>query len=140
MPASIAEQNNNPCNIKFSKDNKWRGLDDSGFNKNPDFCKFVKPAFGFRAFFALAYHYYNYCNVSTIEKFIKRYAPSSENNTSLYISYLRKRLNKEVLPNLTSYSYWIDFALAVSRYESGTEWSIEIVQEGYIMFILDYYI
>ena len=84
MRMSLGINNNNPLNIRFSSLNKWKGL--QGVNKG--FCVFQSMDYGLRAGIITLRTYINKHHLTDVEDIIKRFAPSSENNTSAYISYV----------------------------------------------------
>lgn len=84
MRMSLGINNNNPLNIRFSSLNKWIGL--QGVNKG--FCVFQSMDYGLRAGIITLRTYINKHHLTDVEDIIKRFAPSSENNTSSYISYV----------------------------------------------------
>ena len=81
MPRSI--RNNNPLNIRRSTD-QWKGL--AAKQNDPAFFKFESMEMGWRAAFViLTKTYYQKHRLYTIRGIIKRWAPSSENDTRAYI-------------------------------------------------------
>ena len=81
IPRAI--RNNNPLNIRHSN-SRWQGLKNEQTDK--EFCQFKSLVFGWRAAFKLLTRtYYHTYKLNTIEKIIKRWAPSSENDTLQYI-------------------------------------------------------
>lgn len=137
---SIAEENNNPCNIRYSASNKWVGQCGQDKNLNKDFCLFENCRYGFRAFFILCYNYYKIYNIRTIKDFVNKFAPATENNCNAYVDYLCKNMRTQNLEKLEVYNFYLLFAQFVSRFESGHSFCIEDVYNGYIMFALDYLI
>ena len=76
-------RNNNPLNIRRSKDN-WQGL--KTLQTDPQFCQFETMAYGWRAAFVmLTRTYYHTYRLYTIRAIINRWAPPNENNTKRYI-------------------------------------------------------
>ena len=78
---------NNPLNIRYSKYNVWRGM--TGSHKG--FCVFANLSFGVRAAILLLKTYYFKYHLRTIRSIIERYAPSCENDTEAYISFVSKK-------------------------------------------------
>lgn len=76
--------NNNPANIRFSKRNKWVGLQgcDNGF------CKFIDITFGIRALIVILRRYIKVYKCNDVQKIIERFAPPSENNTRAYVRFV----------------------------------------------------
>lgn len=89
LPRGI--RNNNPLNIRRSR-LQWvhevfkEPIDTS-------FCQFDEMKYGWRAAFCLFRRYMYVYNVDTIEKIIRRWAPSTENNTQAYIHNVAKLSN-----------------------------------------------
>lgn len=75
---------NNPFNIRYDKSNNWKGQE--GHTKG--FCNFISLDYGLRAGFIILRNYVYKKDLWTVQKVIERYAPSSENNTSAYISFV----------------------------------------------------
>lgn len=74
-------RNNNPLNIRIG--NKWKGLKTP--NTDGAFDQFISVQWGYRAAFVILRNYINRHKCDTVEKIIKRWAPSNENNTEAYI-------------------------------------------------------
>lgn len=74
-------RNNNPLNIRIGND--WQG--EKLPNTDGSFEQFTEMKWGLRAGFLLLRNYINKYGLNTIEKIIKRWAPSNENNTKEYI-------------------------------------------------------
>lgn len=85
---SLGIKNNNPLNVRYSALNRWQGL----VGNEKGFCKFVSLPFGLRAGIITLRTYINKHGLHTVEKIISRWAPTSENNTRSYISYVRSYL------------------------------------------------
>lgn len=80
LPRGI--RNNNPLNIRIG--NNWRGEVSDPTDKQ--FEQFVSMEYGVRAAFIIIRNYIKKYKLNTIEKICSRWAPSSENNTSMYIN------------------------------------------------------
>lgn len=74
----------NPANIRYNLSNSWKGL----VGSEKGFCKFENDLYGIRALIYLLRTYYLYRDCDTIRSIISRYAPSSENDTDSYISFV----------------------------------------------------
>ena len=77
-------QNNNVGNIRPVGNGMWEGQ--VGVNKG--FSVFDDVAWGIRAFATNMYSSINKHGTDTLRKYITRYAPESENDTSRYVSYV----------------------------------------------------
>ena len=94
-------RNNNPLNIRLSKD-KWQGQINPSGNANvndndnnsslkgeSDFCQFYTMEYGWRAAFViLCKTYYGKYKLRTIRDIVTRWAPPKENNTEAYIRHV----------------------------------------------------
>ena len=82
LPRGI--RNHNPLNIRRSKD-QWKGLAER--QQDAAFCQFKSLEYGWRAaFYLLTRTYYHKYRLYTIRTIIRRWAPSSENDTEAYIA------------------------------------------------------
>ena len=88
-------RNANPGNIKHGSD--WLGL--RAKQSDDTFAQFIDPVYGIRALGKLLKNYERYQGLNTVDGIIRRYAPSSENNTQSYIQATAKRLG--VTPHST---------------------------------------
>lgn len=84
MRVSLGIKNNNPLNIRYTALNKWKGL----VGSEKGFCVFDTMEYGLRAGIITLRTYIKKHHLTSVEAIIKRFAPSSENNTSAYISYV----------------------------------------------------
>lgn len=113
-------RNNNPLNIR--KGSKWMGL--SQDQPDRDFCCFSSMAYGFRAAFIILCKSYYGKKVVTIDGIIRRWAPSSENDTESYILRVCKalRITRYTMlpkPAVGTKNIWVDLALAMANHENG---------------------
>ena len=82
LPRGI--RNNNALNIRRSKD-QWKGMAEAQTDRA--FVQFKSLEYGWRAaFHLLTRTYYHKYRLYTIRTIIRRWAPSSENDTSAYIA------------------------------------------------------
>ncbi len=117
-------RNNNPGNIEYSPTNLWTGKIPFTQNNDGRFEQFVEWRYGVRALIKLLSTYI--VRYGTIEKMIRVYAPSFENNTAAYIQavsnetgYPSKQVlttTKETLQKLT---------IAVAKHEVGSGYVTE---------------
>jgi hypothetical protein len=96
-----SQRNNNPVNLRYAGQREATGKDDVGFAVFPD------PPAGWRA--AHAQINLDKTRDLTIEQFINKFAPPSENNTLGYIDFVCLDLNVGPRDSLSSVS---TFALA----------------------------
>lgn len=87
-------RNNNPFNIKKGSQG-WKG--ETKFNSDPVFCRFSNINYGIRAGILLLLNGYLRKGYKTVDAIIKRYAPSTENNTTSYIAYILN--NSPIFPS-----------------------------------------
>lgn len=78
---TIALRNNNPCNIRYSSKNDWKGQ----IGSDKGFCVFANMSYGYRAAMKLVQSYIKK-GYDTVGDIISRWAPPSENDTKAYIS------------------------------------------------------
>lgn len=115
MKQSLGIRNNNPLNIRYSKNIHWKGQ--NGVKKG--FCTFESMKYGYRAALLLLCNYYNK-GYDTIRKIINRWAPASENNTSAYIKYVSFACSVEPDVRISDFYTLTQIALVMSIYECGT--------------------
>lgn len=75
---------NNPLNIRYNKANKWRGQ--IGYRKG--FINFTSVEYCFRTACYLIMQSYRKRGIYTYEAIVKTWAPSHENPTDIYISFV----------------------------------------------------
>ena len=115
-------RNNNPLNIRKSKDN-WQGL--RTLQEDREFCQFSSMAYGWRAAFViLCKTYYGKYKLKTIRAIITRWAPPKENNTEAYIRRVTDRIGigaDTVLGDPQAHpAQWMMIAMAMAIVECGT--------------------
>lgn len=121
---------NNPGNIRRTSD-KWKGLAD--VQEDKEFFTFTEMKWGYRALMKLLLNYHTKYGCTTVPDYIKRYAPSSENNTSAYIKTVCNRLkvDEDTPIDLTDRDRLCDFAAAISYVENGREGNYKDIYQGY---------
>ena len=82
-------RNNNYLNIKKSA-NKWQGTRLP--ERNHPFVEFISPEWGYRAAFIIMAKTYRSRGIKTVSEIISAWAPSSENNTAMYIATVMAKL------------------------------------------------
>ncbi len=115
-------RNNNPLNIRKSKDN-WQGL--RTLQEDREFCQFSSMAYGWRAAFViLCKTYYGKYKLKTIRAIITRWAPPKENNTEAYIRRVTDRIgigaDRELGSPQEQPAQWMMIAMAMAIVECGT--------------------
>ena len=85
---TLYEKTNNPLNIRFNKDNNWKGQTTT----LRGFVVFKTPEYGYRAAYVLLCNYIRK-GYNTPRKIITRWAPPTENDTEAYINYVSKTMD-----------------------------------------------
>ncbi len=117
---------NNPGNIRPSNLFKWKG---ETTQKGETFCEFSNLKYGCRAMLLLLRNYIEKHKLQTIEQIIARWAPPSENNTSIYISIVAKVLQKDPKEKIQVHKEaLINLAQAMTRVEHGKVEAMKIPQ------------
>ena len=125
-------RNNNPLNIRHSKD-KWKGR--APRQTDPLFVQFTSMAYGYRAAFVLLRTYRMKYGYNTIRKIIQRWAPSNENNTEAYIRHVSEwtGIDPDKLLAALDANSWMAIVAAMSRVENGCQANMADVAEGWRM-------
>lgn len=122
-------RNNNPLNIRIG--NTWLG--EVSNPTDSEFEQFVSPKYGIRAAFCILRRYIRRYGRNTVEKICSAWAPSSENNTSAYISFVASRAN--LLPDAPllyeDRVTMCKLVQAMAFQECGREIPIEFIQSAY---------
>lgn len=121
---------NNPANIRYSPLNKWKGSTEplNGF------CQFETIYYGVRALILTLRTYIIKHKLTSVDQIIKRFAPPTENNTRLYISYvcnvlLSRGLNTD---NIVVYTPAFNVLVAaICKYETGFDLQNIILRDTY---------
>lgn len=111
-------RNNNPGNVR--KGTAWNGLDPEGVDSA--FCVFVAPEYGIRVIAKLMFAYQDFHDLNTIRGIIDRWAPPSENDTSVYAQFVAERANWGVDTHLilhTMPELLKGMVVAIIAYENG---------------------
>lgn len=89
LPRGI--RNNNPGNLKISS-SPWRGKIPPERNTDGTFEQFQNYAYGLRAMIKLLLNYMG-DGKTTIRQIIRKYAPSTDNNTEAYVQAVSQAIN-----------------------------------------------
>ena len=120
-------RNNNPLNIRIGND--WIGEVD----KNTDgvFEQFKNMIYGIRAGFIILRKYINKYNRNTIAKIIQAWAPSNENYTQAYITYVSTMvdIDKDATIKYTDEMTMRRIVFAMIEYECGIHAVLEWEEE-----------
>jgi len=124
--ASRGERNNNPLNIRRSRD-EWRGL--APKQNDPEFFQFISPEYGFRAAYKTLLTYRNKYGLKTIAGIINRWAPPSENDTRQYIGYISEKTGFDPHAALPLDLY-PRLLLHMAELETGKEYPAGVIEKG----------
>ena len=139
-------RNNNPLNIRLSKD-KWQGQINANVNDNDNnsslkgeavFCQFYTMEYGWRAAFViLCRTYYGKYGLKTIRDIVSRWAPAKENNTEAYIRHVSDYTG--IAPNKVLGSpqehptQWLLIGYAMAVVENGKALPAVAMLKGYAL-------
>lgn len=114
-------RNNNPGNIRNSDSTTWKGEVDPSAKKDFVFEEFEDHPHGYRALIRLLQNYRRRHGCQTIADFIRRWAPSNENNTAGYITRVCQEMQvpSVYVPDVDDKLMMIAFASAISLVENG---------------------
>lgn len=113
-------RNNNPGNIRKGP-SRWRGL--APEQTDPAFCQFVSPEYGIRALAKVLISYQRAHGAKTITDVIRRWAPSSENDTASYIAGVARETGRHPTKpyDFTARPELTLLARAIIRHENGEQ-------------------
>lgn len=122
-------RNNNPLNIRIG--NVWLGEEKT--NTDGEFEQFTSMKYGLRAAFVLLRRYICHYGLNSIAQIVSRWAPSSENDTQLYINFVAKRVG---IGRFTSLDYNDKVTIcrlveAMAYYECKTSIPMETIEKAY---------
>lgn len=113
----------NYFNIRTSDVFTWIGQ----IGSYKGFVKFSSCEFGVRAFLLLLYNYRSKHNIHTVQSFVERYAPASDNNNvSAYVRFIVDNYGSEALP--LTFNELISFIRVVVKYETSVSLSENFVR------------
>lgn len=122
------ERNKNPGNIRIGQ--PWQGL--SAKQTDPDFCQFIDPTWGIRAI-AEILHTYADEGIMTLRQAINRWAPSTENDTSVYVSDVSEQtsIQPDITISLMEYVDVMPIVKAIIYHENGEQpYPQSIIDQG----------
>ena len=129
-------RNNNPLNIRLSKD-RWQGQIAPSLSGRAggeaSFCQFQTMQYGYRAAFKLLKAYIEKHHCRTIRFIINRWAPPKENNTNAYLKRVVEisGLNPDAVIAFKQKQTMIDLAYAMTIVENGVGVEKSVIAEGY---------
>lgn len=123
-------RNCNPGNIRITKD-KWKGLRE--VQTDGEFFQFTAMKWGYRALIKTLQNYRRLHDCWTIGDFIRRWAPSMENDTLSYIRTVCGKMGVPpvYVPNVEDKVTMCMMAAAISYVENGRLADMEEVAEGW---------
>ena len=127
---AIFRYSNNPFNIRDNNSFLGYWKPDNGFST------FKSLLYGVRAFVKLMKTYYILYDLTSVNSIIKRYAPSSENDTASYARLVSSQCESEDV--FSDRRNFVKFAVAVLHMEQCIP-SIPSVVVAYIIYYLLYY-
>lgn len=83
------QRNNNPANIRHSS-SRWKGM--CKVQSDKSFVQFEYMIDGIRALLIILRTYFYKYHLQTCSQVIRRYAPPNENETEIYISFVRNQV------------------------------------------------
>ena len=113
---TLAEQNNNPLNIKSLKSDKWHGQ--IGVDKHGHVI-FDTPEHGIRAAAYVLKNYSMRHGIDTVQGIVQRFATGNQEE---YIKFLCRKLDVRPDEKLDIIRRMADILKAMSRFESGKTW------------------
>lgn len=130
MKTSRGLRNNNPGNLRISKDN-WRGL--RKIQTDMSFFQFISNDYGYRAMIRTLQTYQSKYGLNTIEEIIHKYAPTNENHTDNYIKLVCEWTNSKPWYHIDTKDKqtMVTLAAAMSRVENGVPANLAEVEAGW---------
>lgn len=119
----------NVGNIRYNPHNIWLGQ--CGAYKG--FCKFINEDYAIRALIILLLRYRSF-GLTDVSGIINRYAPQSENETSVYISIVRRFIGSD---NIESLEHFIDLVRSICKVETSQEYTRSDITNVITNFKLD---
>lgn len=109
----------NVGNIRYNSHNTWLGQ----CGKYKGFCKFINEDYALRALIILLLRYRSF-GLTDVSGIINRYAPQSENETSVYISIVSRFVGSD---NIVSLEHFLDLVRAICKVETSKEFTRDYI-------------
>lgn len=128
-------RNNNPLNIEWHKETRWQGL--APMPTDGRFARFIDMKYGFRAAFIVLRKYLAQppigYGLETIPQLIARWAPSTENNSTLYAKTVSTRSGVSPMQRLSfsNKPQMCRIVQAMAFVETGKTLPISLIQDSY---------
>ena len=132
-------RNNNPGNIRNTYDSHGNIVllyEGETLSKDSEFKSFRSIEYGYRAIFALLSHYIHSKGLNTIRKIINTYAPTTENDTSSYVTRvsLMTSTDPDQLIDFNDSDLMKKFVGAISYVENGINANTTEISNGLNLF------
>ena len=131
-------RNNNPLNIRLSKNN-WQGeIKPSG---DKSFCQFISMAYGFRAAMCCIRTYIRKYNCNTLQDIIKRWAPWGDGNNPVRYCERVMKTFPDVFPTVdtvishTDRTQMTHLVYAMAIVENGSEPQMSDCEQAYSLLL-----
>ncbi len=126
-------RNNNPGNIRLNCSPFQGEITPS---TDSEFKQFISAEWGYRAIFLIIHNYGVLYNINTLDKIIKRWAPPIENETSVYIEVVAKRLgvSRRAFIDTLNRDVMLKLVTAMVRIECGVAPDTEKLELGWELF------
>lgn len=142
MPKAVSRgiRNNNPGNIRWSRDN-WLGLVLKKDRTDKDFCQFTDPKWGIRALGIVLLNYskkkgmvgVGNPGIDTVKEIISRWAPPNENNTQAYINGVCRICNVKESESIDMWNKPLlaNLIVAIITHENGSQpYAMSLILQG----------
>lgn len=122
-------RNNNPLNIRIG--NTWLG--EVPNPTDSEFEQFVSPLYGLRAAFVILRRYIRRYGRNTVRKIISAWAPSSENNTQVYINNVSRAMSRDpdAVIDYADEATMVALVSAMALQECGQPIKADLIREAY---------
>ncbi|MFI3328072.1 MAG: structural protein P5 [Rikenellaceae bacterium] len=126
-------RNNNPGNIRLTASPFQGEINPS---QDREFKQFKGAEWGYRAIFLIIHNYAVLYGIDTLDKIIKRWAPPVENDTSIYIEVVAKRMNLYRTSHIDSLNRdtMLKLVTAMVKIECGVEPERDKMERGWELF------
>lgn len=115
MLPTHARRRHNPGNIRYRHDNAWVGQLPT---PNNGFVQFTTDWSGYRAVFLLLKTYHDRDHCETVQDFITRWAPPTENNTDHYLQFIFDHYDLPWWHLMQAPADYLTLGIAIMDYES----------------------
>lgn len=124
-------RNNNPGNVEYDG-TPWQGLADPPTDGR--FARFVSPEYGIRAMARILDTYRARHGITTVAGIIDRWAPSHENPTNVYASYVAERLGVSPYDRIDVRARRGELIAAMVAFENGQQpYDLATINKGVSM-------